>query len=186
MFFIWSKSNAGYIDDLDGCKDVAKQFLETCPLLREFAEGFRCGARYSAKINNRTLLDFLQNLPEERSDNSISTNSLKPFNEDLLISTVKATITKTFEDALRKESANSSRSFSQIKEEQAELKSILKRDLLPKIREVVKDAESNILQSFRDQNNINSSGSTHLLKTPKYLFLFWFKVSCLTYLSPFS
>lgn len=157
----------GYIDDLDGCKDVAKQFLETCPLLREFAEGFRCGARYSAKINNRTLLDFLQNLPEERSDNSISTNSLKPFNEDLLISTVKATITKTFEDALRKESANSSRSFSQIKEEQAELKSILKRDLLPKIREVVKDAESNILQSFRDQNNINSSGSTHLLKTPK-------------------
>lgn len=171
-------SFTGYIDDLDGCKDVAKQFLEKCPLLSEFAEGYRRGARYSAKINNRTLLDFLQNPSSEKSTSSISQiNSsqerpCKPFDESLLIATVKDTITKAFEDAFCKESEDHSRSFSQIKEEQAELKSILRKDLLSKIQDAVKNVESNIIQSLREHNNLNShSSNLDLLKTPKYLFL---------------
>lgn len=163
---------SGYIDDLDGCKDVAKQFLEKCPLLREFAEGYRRGARYSAKINNRTLLDFLQNPPDEKNT-SVNSQFSKPFDENLLIATVKDTITKAFEDAFRKESEDHSRSFSQIKEEQAELKSILRKDLLSKIQDAVKNVESNIIQSFRENNNQNShSSNSDLLRTPKYLLLF--------------
>lgn len=152
-------------------------FLETCPHLREFAEGYRQGARYSAKINNMCLLDYLSNRPMEgKCGNSVSTDhqvqSSPQLNEDLLISTITNTITKAFDEISGKQAERHDQSFQQIKEERMELKSQLldsiQHDLFAKIRDTMKSVECSIIETLEERRNQRYSlADLQMPKTPR-------------------
>ena len=164
----------GYINDIEGCQDAADRFLQTCPYLKEFADGLLRGVRYSTRINHRTLLDYLHNLPQDheksgdRSMHSLTDDddahttisSMRKRLEERLLANIDTVITDVLQRATEKQTDERDRSFQQIAEDCKTVKQsmcTLQKDLLMAVREMITSSESKIIKSISEQQQESST-----------------------------